>query len=544
MFMEEWNEKLIAGIQRDHLELVDRSLRNGADVNSVDSYGNTPLANAAQRGDVGILSRLISEGADVDKVGATGKSPLSRAAYWGHLNAVEYLLSQGADLNAVNPDGNTPLALAVQHNQMQVVEYLTTVGANISKMGRKGKTPLSWAVLNENLEMIEFLLDNGGFLTIHTAFLDAIQTKNLKIVQLLRERGARVNIEYKNGYTPLTKAIELDSAEIVDELVRNGASVGLCDGNGNLPLAKALEKSNIEITKYLLENGADVKAVQLKFKNFHLLKCLETKKFDMVKLLIDHGANMEIIGELGYSPLTKSVEMENFQMVKYLVERGANVNQVDDNQNTALAIAASNCDLRIFDYLIKNGGVVSQATSKIQEMANDNEDFALYLKLINDDEVKFSQTLPHLPKTETVPASWNNTRWPQNSGLRWLYASRLSSCGLSFYRSLFSSFSFPFPSIPLFFFSASITVRQSQFCFPFVPVICRNVIFFSPFPQPSSFVRVCVQPMRSCGKWPLPSIVRYDARTHRDFSATSSVNFPVGEIQCKQTGAMIVHLSF
>jgi hypothetical protein len=145
---------------------------------------------------------------------------------------------------------------------------------------------------------------------------------------------------------------------------------------------------------------------------------------------------------------------------------------------------------------------------------------------------------------ETVPASWNNTRWPQNFGLRWLYASRLSSCGLSFYRSLFSSFSFPFPSIPLFFFSASITVRQSQFCFPFVPVICRNVIFFSPFPQPSSFVRVCVQPMRSCGKWPLPSIVRYDARTHRDFSATSSVNFPVGEIQCKQTGAMIVHLSF
>jgi hypothetical protein len=43
----------------------------------------------------------------------------------------------------------------------------------------------------------------------------------------------------------------------------------------------------------------------------------------------------------------------------------------------------------------------------------------------------------------------------------WLYASRLSSCGLSFYRSLFSSFSFPFPSIPLFFFSARVTVRQS-----------------------------------------------------------------------------------
>jgi hypothetical protein len=88
---------------------------------------------------------------------------------------------------------------------------------------------------------------------------------------------------------------------------------------------------------------------------------------------------------------------------------------------------------------------------------------------------------------------WNNTRWPQNFEVRWLYASRLSSCGLSFYRSLFSSFSFPFPAIPLFFFTASVTVRQSQFRFPFVPVTCRKVIFFSSFPQPSSLCS-CVCP--------------------------------------------------
>jgi hypothetical protein len=80
---------------------------------------------------------------------------------------------------------------------------------------------------------------------------------------------------------------------------------------------------------------------------------------------------------------------------------------------------------------------------------------------------------------------------PKNLELRWLHASRLSSCGLSFYRSLFSSLSFPFPSIPLFFFRARVTVRQSQFRFPFIPVTFRNVIFFSSFPQHSSFVLVC-----------------------------------------------------
>jgi hypothetical protein len=92
---------------------------------------------------------------------------------------------------------------------------------------------------------------------------------------------------------------------------------------------------------------------------------------------------------------------------------------------------------------------------------------------------------------QPLRGGWNNTRCPQNLELRWLHASRLSSCGLSFYRSLFSSFSFPFPSIPLFFFRARVTVRQSQFRFPFIPVTSRNVIFFSSFPQPSSFVLVC-----------------------------------------------------
>jgi hypothetical protein len=67
---------------------------------------------------------------------------------------------------------------------------------------------------------------------------------------------------------------------------------------------------------------------------------------------------------------------------------------------------------------------------------------------------------------------WNNTRWP-----------------LSFLS--FSFFSSPFPSIPLFFFSARVTVRQSQFRFPFVPVTCRKVIFFSSFPQPSSLCSWC-----------------------------------------------------
>jgi hypothetical protein len=123
----------------------------------------------------------------------------------------------------------------------------------------------------------------------------------------------------------------------------------------------------------------------------------------------------------------------------------------------------------------------------------------------------------------TVPAilGRNNTRWPLNLRMRWLYASRLSSCDLSFYSSLFSSFSSLFPSIPLFFFSVSVTVRQRRFRFPFVPVTCRKIIFFSSFP-PTFFPLVVVSKTSEILRKMAVTIyreLRADSPTHyREFS--------------------------
>jgi hypothetical protein len=144
---------------------------------------------------------------------------------------------------------------------------------------------------------------------------------------------------------------------------------------------------------------------------------------------------------------------------------------------------------------------------------------------------------------QPLRGGWNNTRWPQKFGVE--VASRLEAVEL---RLIFLSFSFFF-FILSFSFNSSLLLQSSgnrtAKSVPF-PFHSRDFPerYLLLFLSPTFFLCSCVsKPMRSYGKWPLPSNVRY-ARTHRHFTATTSVNFPVGEIQCKQTGAMIVHLSF
>jgi hypothetical protein len=60
---------------------------------------------------------------------------------------------------------------------------------------------------------------------------------------------------------------------------------------------------------------------------------------------------------------------------------------------------------------------------------------------------------------------WNHTCWPLNFRLRWLYASRLSSCGLSFL-----SFSFFFFLLPFSFNSSFLLLSSGNRTAKLVPI--------------------------------------------------------------------------
>jgi ankyrin repeat protein len=74
----------------------------GANVNSQDWYGVSPLTMAAVVENIELVKVLLDNGADINIKNDKGHTPLSYAASLGHVESVKILLNKGADVNADN----------------------------------------------------------------------------------------------------------------------------------------------------------------------------------------------------------------------------------------------------------------------------------------------------------------------------------------------------------------------------------------------------------------------------------------------------------
>jgi ankyrin repeat protein len=119
----------------DDPRLLDLTLKNGADVKSLDSYDGTGLIRAAERGYPKVVDRLLETNIDVDHVNNLEWTALLEAIILGdggpsHTEVVRLLIQKGnADPNLPDGNGITPLQHARQNNYTEIVEILQRADA-------------------------------------------------------------------------------------------------------------------------------------------------------------------------------------------------------------------------------------------------------------------------------------------------------------------------------------------------------------------------------------------------------------------------------
>ncbi|WP_341808246.1 ankyrin repeat domain-containing protein [Wolbachia endosymbiont (group E) of Neria commutata] len=93
------NHKLLDAAKEGNLDMVKECIANGADPNTKDDYGWTPLYVAAKHGHLDTVKYLIDEkNADFNvKEFGFRYTPLHLAAYNGKLDVAKYLVEKGAD---------------------------------------------------------------------------------------------------------------------------------------------------------------------------------------------------------------------------------------------------------------------------------------------------------------------------------------------------------------------------------------------------------------------------------------------------------------
>lgn len=140
---------LHVAVEFDRLDLTRLLLEHDADVNAISedgSYG-IPLHHAASRQ---VAECLIAHGADIDAQDSYGHTPLHEAASDGNLDVASALVAHGADTGAHSHSGWTPLHWAVWNRHQPIVRLLLSAGVDanvrvLAENGMTGWTPMCWS---------------------------------------------------------------------------------------------------------------------------------------------------------------------------------------------------------------------------------------------------------------------------------------------------------------------------------------------------------------------------------------------------------------
>jgi len=144
-------------------DICELLIAHGADLNSQDRYGNTPLHSAVRCRHLEIAELLLKFGADVNALNQQGSSALFEAARTHNAEMAELLLSHGAEVNLRDNEDYTPLLRAFQQSGgNEIVSVLLNYGADVNIRGLNQSSPLHRAVELNNLNAVELLLTYGA----------------------------------------------------------------------------------------------------------------------------------------------------------------------------------------------------------------------------------------------------------------------------------------------------------------------------------------------------------------------------------------------
>jgi len=218
-------------------DIIQRLVELGADLNArtiapCEDICPPDAVTALHFAPLEAAKMLIKLGADLDSRDFYGRTPLMYMMKVGDRERAELLLEAGADVNAQDDCGATCL--------MQVAE------AEYPKRN-------SELCLELNIELAMLLLDAGADVNAQDALMYAADAD---IAQLFLDAGADVNARDAIGRTPLMYAAD---PWVVRLLIKHGADLNMCDQYGLTAVGCALERSsNFDVIEELVNSGDDL----------------------------------------------------------------------------------------------------------------------------------------------------------------------------------------------------------------------------------------------------------------------------------------------
>ncbi|MDG1436506.1 MAG: ankyrin repeat domain-containing protein [Rickettsiaceae bacterium] len=297
-------------------------------------HGYSPLRLALEKGYIDIAQIIVDKGGDINALTAS-ETPLMWAIKEGNYSIVKWLLGRGADDSSFNEFGYSAIKLANQIADNNIIELLQDeslkcsaskiIGQPIAKIiPQKYAYRLIKAIEVGNLKQIKaFVKEDPGIVNAinrhaDSCLLIAVANKQIKVVNYLIDKGAKLGVVGQDDFSPLMLAVSVGSFDIVKILTDSGAQINFYNNSyGVTALMLASSLNDALIVKFLLENKADTE-IEDRDGDSPLLLAVSKGYFEVVKLLVKFGANIYFKNKNGHTAIDLAMDSANPHIKKFM----------------------------------------------------------------------------------------------------------------------------------------------------------------------------------------------------------------------------------
>lgn len=248
------------------------------------------VVNAVETDNSFLLNSFFSEDFPVT-YSKDGKSLLMIAIENDSHNVLDMILVRGAYLEEEIEDGRTPIFYV---RSSEALNKLVIAGADINKLDNKKESVISYFIKNKPFEYSEYLVIAGANLDVEndegwTPIFDAVVSGNIKLVELMLERGGdfkkedvygNIPIFYTNNEDMLLKLLEIKDYNLN---MRNKKNENIF---GEIYL-RAVENGYVNVVKKLFELGINPYYMSYGDRAISIAK--EKNNLEMIELLKSKG---------------------------------------------------------------------------------------------------------------------------------------------------------------------------------------------------------------------------------------------------------------
>ena len=297
----------------------------------------------------------------------TESTALQLAIHNDQAAAVEVLLEHGADIEYGGSSMETPLITAIKDKSVAAATALVARGADVTISDQLYEGPVALVGWASPCSFIEHIVNAGGKIYEHDLFANnalmqyIIDNEDIETARWLFEHATVVSEKKPVPSKALITAVQGGCIKVVEILIENGANLNLSKTTGGrtcLHIVCASTSSNrLDVLKLLLDHAINVNAGDgLCRTALHV--AVSNGDDDLALTLLHYGAEINHKTLAGETALHMSLCQYNTKFALALLQRDGDVDIQDNLGLTALHLACIIGQSRVADTLLRRRAMV------------------------------------------------------------------------------------------------------------------------------------------------------------------------------------------